>query len=59
MPTPEEIHKLDQDLATMAEFYPRIWRNLYESCIKEGFNESDAMRLVRSYIEASCRFIGG
>jgi hypothetical protein len=33
-------------LAVMA----RMWRQLYNSLLSEGFNEADALKLVQSYI---------
>jgi hypothetical protein len=42
--------KLDQSTALIAEICPPHWRRLYENCIREGFLESQALELVKTYI---------
>jgi hypothetical protein len=45
--------ELDQSLALMLEFYPIQWRQMYLRLVEEGFNETQALELVKTYIKAS------
>ena len=45
---------LDQGLALMLDFFPVQWRQLYLRLIEEGFQEPQALELVKTYIKASC-----
>lgn len=40
----------DQAKSTLAETFPPWWRELYVSCIREGFSEEESMDLVKTYI---------
>lgn len=40
----------DQDLATIRDSLPAMWWSLYQGCIDAGFTETDAMKLVRTFI---------
>ena len=46
--------ELDQGLALMLDFFPVQWRQLYLRLIEEGFQETQALELVKTYIKASC-----
>ena len=46
--------EFDQTIALLAEIYPNQWRRMYLGLVKEGFTESEAMELLKSYITASC-----
>ncbi len=44
--TPEDVSKMDQGFAVMAETLPTYLYRLYKNCLGEGFNEHQAMRIV-------------
>lgn len=46
--------ELDQGLALMLDFFPTQWRQLYLRLIEEGFQETQSLELVKTYIKASC-----
>ena len=48
--TPEEQSKFDQDLAGFRDTLPLMWWSLYSGLLEQGFNESQAMRLVIAWI---------
>lgn len=48
--TPEEISKFDQNLATLAEFFPRCAWSLFQGFKAQGFSESQAMELVNTWL---------
>ena len=41
---------VEQAQATMVEMWPPLWKQLYQKCMKEGFNENQSMELVKAYI---------
>jgi hypothetical protein len=52
---PRESAKMDQALAAVTEIFPPLWHGLYVRLIRQGFNETQALELVKAYIAASCR----
>lgn len=46
--------ELDQSLSLMLDFLPVQWRQLYLRLIAEGFQETQALELVKIYIKAIC-----
>ena len=50
---PEDVKNFDQMAAFAGESFPLLWRRLYFNCLKQGFNESQAMELVVAYVFAS------
>ena len=46
--------ELDQQMALMLDFLPTQWRLLFLRLIQEGFTETQALDLLKSYIKASC-----
>lgn len=51
--------ELDQNLAAMLEYFPVQWRQLYLRLIEEGFEEPQALDLLKTYIKATCSTIAG
>lgn len=51
--TPEEIAKLDQSMKLIVDTFPPMWRSMYKSCIQEGFTESQAMDILKTYISTT------
>lgn len=47
---PEEVAKYDQSAAFIAENYPVMWWGIYKKLLEAGFNESQAMDLLKTYI---------
>ncbi len=31
----------------------RMWRQMYNNCLREGFNEKEAMELVKQFVHSS------
>lgn len=51
--TPEEAQKQrqrDEALSIITDHYPSHWRGLYVKCIEEGFDNFQALSLVKTYI---------
>jgi len=46
--------ELDQGMALMLDYFPAQWRQLYLRLMEEGFQELQALELVKTYIKASC-----
>lgn len=49
----QELQNLEQSGATLGDFLPPLWRRLHENLIKEGFTETQAFDLLKSYILGS------
>lgn len=47
---PRDIARLDQAQTALADLFPPFWRNLFVKCVAEGFSETDALKLVQTYI---------
>jgi hypothetical protein len=52
----KKLHDMDQNLSKIADFFPRLWRQIYLRLLEEGFNEVDAMQILKAYVIGS---IGG
>ena len=50
---PEEVSKLDQGMAFLANSLPMTWRRMYLNLIEEGFTNQQAMELLKTYIHGS------
>ncbi len=46
----KEQSDFDQAGAFLGDSLPAYWWRLYESCREKGFSESDAMKLLTTYI---------
>jgi hypothetical protein len=44
------ISDIEQARSALVELMPPLWKSLFDSCVSQGFSESDAMRLVCAYI---------
>lgn len=42
----------DQALAVVAEDFPPFWRRLFLSLVREGFNEAQALEILKTLITA-------
>lgn len=47
---PIKQQQIEQSVAAMVEMWPPVWKGLYDRCIKQGFNEAQAMELVKAFI---------
>lgn len=47
---PEKQVEIEQGMAFVIEHWPPLWKRLLERCIEEGFNETQAFELVKTYI---------
>ena len=47
--------QLDQSSALLAEMLPPLWWGLYRACVDEGFTESQALELVKTYLSSTVR----
>lgn len=53
MLTPEEVFKIrqmEESITVVSDFFPKLWKALFDSCIREGFTECQAMDLVKTYM---------
>lgn len=46
----KDVQKIDQGLAFMAENMPPFWKRMYDGCVSSGFNDQQALELVKAYI---------
>ncbi len=46
--------EFDQASAALTEMLPSMWRRLYLKLIDEGFIQSEAFELLKTYVTASC-----
>ena len=51
---PKKQAELEQAASLLIEFYPPVWRQMYDCLIREGFSESESFRLVQTYILSQC-----
>ncbi len=56
---PWERAKLDQAMAELADTLPTMWWSLFDSCVKTGFSQDQAMRLVVEFIRCGIVTGGG
>jgi len=40
----------DAEYALFRDHMPRLWRNVYEGCLDQGFNKVQAFILLQTYI---------
>lgn len=52
MLNPKDQAAMDQATSFMLEHFPPLWRRLYTSLVQEGFKESEALDLTKTYIIA-------
>ena len=53
--TPEKVAALDQAAATLVDYYPTLWWNLFKNLKGKGFTEEQAMIILLKYVYASVR----
>ena len=56
-----DVHDLEQSSTFVIDNFPRLWYGLYRRCVEEGFNEAQAMALVKVYINTTLgigRYLG-
>ena len=46
----QEQQKLEQGAALVADAFPPLWKRLHENLLKEGFDQTQAMELLKTYI---------
>jgi hypothetical protein len=44
----------DQAMAEALDFYASQWRGMFARLVEEGFTDTQALDLVKTYIGASC-----
>lgn len=49
--TPKDIAEADQVFASMTKLWPGHWRAMYLAFVEEGFSETQAMELLKAYIQ--------
>ncbi|MCL2120008.1 MAG: hypothetical protein FWH27_16445 [Planctomycetaceae bacterium] len=49
----KDLHDMYQSTSFVVDNLPRLWYGLYRQCVKQGFNESQAMELVKVYINTT------
>jgi len=47
--------EMDQNQAALIELLPPLWWGLFSSCMKEGFNELQAMEILVAYVAAQAK----
>jgi hypothetical protein len=52
MMNPEQIQKMDQATALIAETYPPMLRRFYMGCISEGFAVDQALALTVTLLQS-------
>lgn len=52
--TQKTLQNLEQSTAFLADNFPPMWRRIYDNLKLVGFNELQAMELLKTYILASC-----
>jgi len=52
---PKQRAEMDQSLALMIDYYPTQWRQLYQRMLDEGFTKAEALEILKTYIDTSCR----
>jgi hypothetical protein len=55
--TPEQAKlqaQIDQGFTLITGNFPPLWRKLYTNLVSEGFNEVQALALVKAYILSQC-----
>ena len=50
---PEDIHKIDQAMAAMGEFLPKLWWSIYQGCIDQGFTKDQAFSILIQYMKST------
>jgi len=51
--SPEEAKRsqqLEQSLASARDLIPRLWRQIYLGCVRQGFTPDEAFKLTQTYI---------
>lgn len=51
----EKIRKMDEARTFVVDHYPRLWKGLYTGLVDEGFSETQALRILLTYVSTSCR----
>ena len=53
--TPEMIGDADGAFKALNDMLPPHWWSMYQGCLKEGFTDEQAMRLLLKHIEKPCK----
>lgn len=48
--TPEEMQKMDQGMAMLADTMPPHWKRMFDNLVREGFTPEQSMAIVRTYV---------
>lgn len=51
----KDVQNFDEVTTMMANSFPPYWWKLYSNLVKEGFSESQAMDLLKTYIAVGAR----
>lgn len=52
----QQMRNFDEGVTIIVDNYPRIWHRLFRNLITEGFNDSQAMSLVKCFIMKDCLY---
>lgn len=44
------IRKLDENTSFMTDHFPRLWRRFFERLKEEGFDNEEALSILKTYI---------
>lgn len=55
-----QLHELEQALATLAENCPPMWHRLYINMQSEGFTKDEAFKLLVAYVHGAAggKYVG-
>lgn len=48
--TDELKKQMEQHLSIVAKVMPKLWWQLYEGCVSEGFSREQAIELLKAYV---------
>jgi len=48
-----EQQKIEQNLASVCQVGPRLWRGLYVNLLEEGFDELQSLDLLKTFISSA------
>lgn len=54
MLTPQQAADAEQAMSMVRDLFPAHWRGLYRGMLEQGFDESQALELLKVYVIASC-----
>ena len=43
--------EFDEASTIMVDQFPKLWRGLYQSCVREGFSHAESLQLTIAFIQ--------